>query len=131
MIVRALVMGGLAALVMIPVHAWLAGATGLQSQAFSRYVAPLTEETLKTLCLLYPLRRREIGFLVDAAIVGFAIGAASRSSRISTTSVGWARRACWSGSCAAWAPPCSTPRPRPSWRSRRSLSATAFPNAAG
>jgi len=75
MIVRALVMGGVAALVMIPVHAWLVSVTGLQSQTFSRYVAPLTEETLKTLCLLYPLRRREIGFLVDAAIVGFAIGA--------------------------------------------------------
>ena len=56
-------------------HAWLFERTGLETSAFARYVAPLTEETLKALCLLYPLVRRQIGFLVDAAIVGFAIGA--------------------------------------------------------
>src|SRR5262245_25301083 len=74
MLVRALAMGAAAALVMLPLPRWLMDATGLSTQTFSRYVAPVTEETLKTLCLLYPLRRREIGFLVDAAIVGFAVG---------------------------------------------------------
>ena len=59
---------------MLPLHAWLLSVTGLSSPAFSKYIAPVTEETLKTLCLLYPLRRREIGFLVDAAIIGFAVG---------------------------------------------------------
>ncbi len=75
MIVRAMVMGALGALLLLPIHAWLLDATGFRAEAFSRYVAPLTEETIKALCLLYPLRKREIGFLVDAAIVGFAIGA--------------------------------------------------------
>ncbi len=74
MLVRALVMGSVAALLMLPLHAWLLSVTGLSSPAFSKYVAPVTEETLKTFCLLYPLRRREIGFLVDAAIIGFAVG---------------------------------------------------------
>ena len=75
MLLRALVAGAAAALLVLVAHDWLAGALGLSPQAFSRYVAPVTEETLKTLCLLYPLWRRQIGFLVDAAIIGFAIGA--------------------------------------------------------
>ena len=75
MLLRALAAGAAAALVMLPIHAWLFDALRLSTPQFSRYVAPITEETLKTLCLLYPLRRRQIGFLVDAAIIGFAIGA--------------------------------------------------------
>lgn len=75
MLARALGIGAAAALVLLPVHAALVDATGLSTQTFFRYISPVTEETLKTLCLLYPLRRRQIGFLVDAAIVGFAIGA--------------------------------------------------------
>ncbi len=74
MLIRALGMGAVAGLVMIPLHSWLLAATGLSATAFARYVAPVTEETLKTLCLLYPLRRRKVGFLVDAAIIGFAVG---------------------------------------------------------
>ena len=75
MLLRALAAGAIAALVMLPFHAWLFDALGLSTPQFSRYVAPVTEETLKALCLLYPLRRGQIGFLVDAAIIGFAIGA--------------------------------------------------------
>jgi len=75
MLVRALAAGAAAALVMLPVHAWLFDTLNVSTLQFSRYVAPVTEESLKALCLLYPLRRRQIGFLVDAAIVGFAIGA--------------------------------------------------------
>ncbi len=75
MLVRALVVGALASALLLPAHSALLDASGLAPQAFSRYVAPVTEETLKMLCLLYPLWRRQIGFLVDAAIVGFAIGA--------------------------------------------------------
>ena len=67
--------GALVAVLASLLHAWLFERTGLETSAFARYVAPITEETLKALCLLYPLMRRQIGFLVDAAIVGFAIGA--------------------------------------------------------
>jgi len=42
---------------------------------FSRYVAPLTEELLKGLVVVALIRTRRIGFLVDAAILGFAVGA--------------------------------------------------------
>lgn len=75
MLARALFFGALAALIALIVHNWLFALTGLGARDFSRYVAPVTEETLKALFVLYPLRRRQIGFLVDAAVVGFAIGA--------------------------------------------------------
>ena len=41
---------------------------------FSRYVAPVTEELLKGLLIVALIRTHRIGFLVDAAIVGFAVG---------------------------------------------------------
>ena len=43
--------------------------------AFTRYVAPLTEEVLKGLVIVALVRAHRIGFLVDAAIFGFAVGA--------------------------------------------------------
>jgi len=70
----ALASGAAAAAVALVLHGWLFRVTGLDPRIFARAVAPVTEETLKALCLLYPLRRRQLGFLVDAAIVGFAIG---------------------------------------------------------
>lgn len=42
---------------------------------FTRYVAPLIEEALKALVIVALIRRNRIGFLVDAAIFGFAVGA--------------------------------------------------------
>jgi RsiW-degrading membrane proteinase PrsW (M82 family) len=41
----------------------------------SRYIAPVLEESLKAVYLLYLIRRERIGFMVDAAIHGFAVGA--------------------------------------------------------
>jgi protease PrsW len=73
-LIRALALGGGAALVTLVLHAWLTQLTGLDARSFARLVAPVTEETLKALCLLYPLRRGQLGFLVDAAIVGFGVG---------------------------------------------------------
>jgi len=43
--------------------------------SFSRYVAPIIEEALKALVIITLLRRNRIGFLVDAAIFSFAVGA--------------------------------------------------------
>ncbi len=42
--------------------------------AFTRYVAPFTEELLKAAIVVLLVRTHRIGFLVDAAIVGFAVG---------------------------------------------------------
>ena len=74
MVIRALASGAVAAVAALLLHMWIFQVTGLSTRAFARVIAPFTEETLKAICLLYPLRRRQLGFPVDAAIIGFAIG---------------------------------------------------------
>lgn len=44
------------------------------AKLYSRITAPIVEELLKAICIIYLLRTNKIGFLVDAAIYGFAIG---------------------------------------------------------
>ena len=43
--------------------------------AYTRYVAPIVEEALKAAVIWVLMRNNRIGFLVDAAIFGFAVGA--------------------------------------------------------
>ncbi len=73
-VVVAALAGAVVAVAIFALHAWLMPASGLSQRSFSRYVAPLTEETLKALYVVFVLRQRRLGFLVDAAIVGFAVG---------------------------------------------------------
>jgi protease PrsW len=75
MVAWSLAGGAAAAAAALALHHALFAVTDMSAVTFSRYVAPVTEETLKAIVLLYPLRRHRIGFAVDAAIVGFAIGA--------------------------------------------------------
>jgi hypothetical protein len=70
--------GIVAALICNVVHQWLAPRLSMSSMSFSRYVAPLTEETVKAVFLVYLVLRRRIGFRVDAAQLGFAVGPGSR-----------------------------------------------------
>jgi RsiW-degrading membrane proteinase PrsW (M82 family) len=44
-------------------------------QLYSRYAAPVVEEALKASVMVFLFRTHRIGFLVDAAILGFAVGA--------------------------------------------------------
>jgi RsiW-degrading membrane proteinase PrsW (M82 family) len=46
----------------------------IEFSSYSRYVAPLIEESIKGLVIVYLLRSNRIGFLVDSAIMGFAVG---------------------------------------------------------
>jgi protease PrsW len=73
-VAQALLAGALAALVGARLHAALIDAWAVPSAVLSRYVAPLTEETLKAAWLAWMIRRQRVGFLVDAAILGFAVG---------------------------------------------------------
>jgi RsiW-degrading membrane proteinase PrsW (M82 family) len=66
--------GLLAGLVSYLVNLELRPALGLEAADYSMYVAPVVEESLKAICLLYLLLRNRVGFVVDAAIHGFAIG---------------------------------------------------------
>ena len=43
--------------------------------AYTRYAAPIIEEALKAMVVWVLMRNNRIGFLVDAAIFGFAVGA--------------------------------------------------------
>lgn len=45
------------------------------SFVYKRYGAPIVEETLKAGFLIYLVRQQKVGFMVDAAIQGFALGA--------------------------------------------------------
>ena len=67
--------GGLSAWAAIYLNGWLIQALGLELRPYSRYVSPVLEETLKALVIVYLFRSSRIGFLVDAAIMGFAVGA--------------------------------------------------------
>ena len=69
----AVVAGAVAALVCLLLHAQITDA-GLSAATLRRYVAPVTEETAKAAFVVLLIARRRIGFLVDAAILGFAVG---------------------------------------------------------
>lgn len=47
---------------------------GFKFATYTRYVAPLIEEALKALVISALIRAHRVGFLVDAAICGFAVG---------------------------------------------------------
>ena len=74
-VLAVIVVGGLTAWVAMYINGWLIGALEMQLREYSRYIAPLTEEALKALVIVYLFRSSRIGFLVDAAIMGFAVGA--------------------------------------------------------
>lgn len=74
-VLAALLAGAAAAIAGAQLNSWLLDATSLAPPLFSRYVAPILEEALKAVWVVVLLRRGRVGFLVDAAILGFAVGA--------------------------------------------------------
>ena len=67
--------GGAAALAALAVNGALLDWSGVDFVTYTRYLAPPVEEALKALVVVYLFRSHRIGFLVDAAILGFAVGA--------------------------------------------------------
>lgn len=57
------------------INGYVIGVLGWDLQAYSRYAAPLIEECLKASVLIFLFRTNRIGFMVDSAILGFAVGA--------------------------------------------------------
>ena len=68
-------LGGLTAWLALYLNGWILDHLNLDLQTYSRYVAPVVEESLKALVIITLFRTNRIGFLVDAAIMGFAVGA--------------------------------------------------------
>lgn len=57
------------------INGYVIDALGWDLTTYSRYAAPLIEEALKASVMIFLFRTSRIGFLVDSAILGFAVGA--------------------------------------------------------
>jgi RsiW-degrading membrane proteinase PrsW (M82 family) len=73
-VVSLVVAGALVAGASYVVNGMLLDALALDTMTFARYVGPIVEEALKSLVLVALIRMHRIGFLVDAAILGFSVG---------------------------------------------------------
>jgi len=47
----------------------------IELTVYSRYIAPFVEELMKALWIVFLIRSKKVGFMVDGAIYGFAVGA--------------------------------------------------------
>jgi len=57
------------------INGYVIAELGWDFQTYSRYAAPIIEEGMKASVMIFLFRTNRIGFLVDAAILGFAVGA--------------------------------------------------------
>jgi protease PrsW len=73
-VLRTMGAGALVAGACYGINLLLLGALPVDFGTYSRYVAPFIEEALKGAIIVYLVRRHAIGFPVDAAIFGFAVG---------------------------------------------------------
>jgi len=68
--------GCIAALIAYLLNSRILSSTKMEfEEPYVRYIAPLIEELLKAAVILVLIKRKKIGFLIDAAIYGFASGA--------------------------------------------------------
>ena len=70
-----LVYGAATAIAALGLHVWLRGAYGIPPAVLSRYIAPFTEEAAKAALVAFLLATGRVVFPVEAAVIGFAIGA--------------------------------------------------------
>jgi len=73
-VLAAMTWGGVAALASLLVNAGLIHTLELPADTVSRYFAPVLEEAAKASFVVMLIARRRVGFLVDAALQGFAVG---------------------------------------------------------
>ena len=74
-VVTAIGVGAFAAVACLLLHDIILSRVAIDASRFTRYVAPVTEELCKAGFIVLLLWRNRIGFLVDAAVQGFAVGA--------------------------------------------------------
>lgn len=73
-VIAVMTCGAMVAGISYVANAFILDLVSIDIVPFSRYVAPFTEELLKGLVIVALIRMHRIGFLVDAAIFGFAVG---------------------------------------------------------
>jgi RsiW-degrading membrane proteinase PrsW (M82 family) len=74
-VVGVIILGAGAAILSYPINVASLGWLKIEFAPYTRYVSPVIEEALKASILIVLVRNNRIGFLVDAAIFGFAVGA--------------------------------------------------------
>jgi len=74
-VLRALAAGAIAALLAFGANLVALRFLHVPPATLTGYIAPVFEETLKVLWVISLVRRDRVGFLVDAGILGFAVGA--------------------------------------------------------
>ena len=73
-LVMAILVGASAALICLSINNEVIHGFGVPRRMSSRYIAPVIEEALKAVYVAWLISRRRVGFPVDAAIAGFAVG---------------------------------------------------------
>jgi len=68
-------LGCIAGILSYPLNTVARELLDIEFVTLTRYVAPFIEEALKAFIIIFLIRRNRIGFPVDAAIFGFAVGA--------------------------------------------------------
>ena len=66
--------GALAAIACFFVNLLLLDRFGVAETLLRRYIAPLLEEVMKAIFVVYLIRSEKVGFMVDAGVQGFAVG---------------------------------------------------------
>jgi RsiW-degrading membrane proteinase PrsW (M82 family) len=74
-VLLSIAVGGLAALGSFAANRFMLDVLGVETIVLRRYLAPLVEEILKAVWVVVLIRSERVGFMVDAAIHGFAVGA--------------------------------------------------------
>lgn len=69
-----IIIGCIVSLLCMFINTWLIDILNLKVLLYTRYAAPAVEEFFKCLFIVYLLKANKVGFLVDSAIYGFAIG---------------------------------------------------------
>jgi RsiW-degrading membrane proteinase PrsW (M82 family) len=74
-VLRTMAVGCSVALICYLLNTAICMATGLPLNTWARFGAPVLEETAKAAYIWWLIRSHRVGFMVDAAICGFAVGA--------------------------------------------------------
>jgi protease PrsW len=73
-VVLAIALGGAAAAVSYAANGMILSWAAIDFTTYSRYISPVVEESAKAVVLVWFIRSQRTGFLVDASILGFAVG---------------------------------------------------------
>ncbi|HKI78588.1 MAG TPA: PrsW family glutamic-type intramembrane protease [Ignavibacteriaceae bacterium] len=73
-VAETIIAGIVAAIVSYFINSYLLNNYPIQANTYKMYFSPVVEESLKASFIIYLLAKGKVGFMIDAAIYGFAIG---------------------------------------------------------